>query len=151
MGCDLASDRVTVAPTHRPWSSNREEISTLNQRSVAGLWQGTSTVIGPGRSPTSAARMAPATSAATGSFPAPAQACRYDTPVPMRAGSPPLAAAKACHAALTQVITPSRSSSATSTPTSGPAGTRPAGEAPAEASAALAASDLAARAASTEG
>ena len=50
--------------------------------------------------------------------------------MPVRAGSPPLAAAKACHAWLTQTITPSRSSSATSTPTSGSACTRPAGEAP---------------------
>ncbi len=108
--------------------------------------------------------MAPATSRATGSSPAAAQAWRYDTPRPVRAGSPPLAAAKACQAWLTQAITPSRSSSATSTPTSGRGRTLRPGEAPAirlrrlplawrasPVRAALPAGDRAAAAASTEG
>ncbi|HEU5387927.1 MAG TPA: hypothetical protein VFV73_18685 [Streptosporangiaceae bacterium] len=42
----------------------------------------------------------------------------YDMPGPVLAGSPPFAAANARQASLTDTITPSRSSSATSVPTS---------------------------------
>jgi hypothetical protein len=76
--------------------------------------------------------MALATCPATGSSAAAVQTSRYETPGPVRPGSPPLAAANARQASLTDTITPSRSSSATSVPTSSAStgtgsGTRPSG------------------------
>ena len=75
-GWNLARASVTAAPRCCPSSSRRLEISMSNQRAVSGLWQGTSIVRGPGRSPSSAWRIPAATSSATGSWPAAAHASR---------------------------------------------------------------------------
>lgn len=94
-----------------------------NHLEVRGLWQGTSIVNEPGRSPVSALRIADSTRAVTRSPAAAAQTSRYDTPGPTVVGSPPLASVNAFQALLTQTMTPFASSRAISTPTS-PAGNR---------------------------
>ena len=107
-------EMVTVAPTTRSPASKREETRTSNHRSVSWLGQGIRSATGVGSLPARAVRMASATRSASGSS-ARAQAVRYETPTPARAGSPPLARQKSSQAPFTQTITPSASRRATST------------------------------------